>query len=84
VTLDEVIPSPRHRMCHSRTVRAAHAVVWDELLQVTMSALPLGRALEGARLLPGRLAGRSHEALAPRTFLDVTPYPSCTRSHRTS
>jgi hypothetical protein len=75
VTLDEVIPSPRHRMCHSRTVRAAHAVVWDELLQVTMSALLLGRALEGARLLPGRLVGRSHEALAPRTFLDVTPIP---------
>ena len=57
MTLDEVIPGPRHRMCHSRPVRAAPALVWTELLEVTMSALPLGRALEGARLLPSRLAG---------------------------
>ena len=40
-----------------------------------MSALPLGRALEGVRLLPARLAGRKHESLAGRTFLDVTPIP---------
>src|SRR5580692_3472785 len=75
MTLDEVIPSPQYRMCHSRPVRAARSVVWTALLEVTMSALPLGRALEGARLLPSRLAGRSHEPLAQRTFLDVTPIP---------
>jgi hypothetical protein len=40
-----------------------------------MSALPLGHALEGARLLPARLAGRKHRPLAGRTFLDVTPIP---------
>jgi hypothetical protein len=75
MTLDEVIPGPRHRMCHSRAVRAAPAVVWDELVRVTMSALPLGRALEGLRLLPARLAGRPHEPWAARTFLDVVPIP---------
>ena len=40
-----------------------------------MSALPLGHALEGARLLPARLAGRKQQPLARRTFLDVTPIP---------
>jgi hypothetical protein len=42
---------------------------------VTMSALPLGRALEGVRPLPARLAGNKHPPLAGRTFLDVTPIP---------
>src|SRR6266498_1842845 len=62
-------------MCHSRTVSAPPEAVWDELCQVTMSALPLGYALEGARLLPARLAGRKHRRLAGRTFWDVTPIP---------
>jgi hypothetical protein len=68
VTLDEVVPDPQYRMCHSRTVSAPPAAVWDELCQVTMSALPLGYALEGVRLLPARLAGRKHRRLAGRTF----------------
>src|SRR5260370_21980534 len=62
-------------MCHSRTVSARPAAVWHELCRVTMSALPLGYALEGLRLLPARLAGRKHQPLAGRTFLDVTPIP---------
>jgi hypothetical protein len=69
VTLDEVVPHPQYRMCHSRTVSAPPEAVWDELCQVTMSALPLGYALEGARLLPARLAGRKHRRLAGRTFI---------------
>jgi hypothetical protein len=75
MTLDEVVPHPQYRMCHSRTVDAPPAAVWDELLRVTMSALPLGHALEGIRLLPARLGGRKHQPLAGRTFLDVTPIP---------
>jgi hypothetical protein len=75
VTLDEVVPDPHYRMCHSRTVSAPSAAVWDELCQVTMSALPLGYALEGVRLLPARLVGRKHRRLADRTFFDVTPIP---------
>jgi hypothetical protein len=73
--LDEVVPHPHYRMCHSRTVSAPPAAVWEELCQVTMSALPLGYALEGVRLLPARLAGRKHQPLAGRTFFDVTPIP---------
>jgi hypothetical protein len=73
--LDDMIPNPQYGMCHSRNVAAHPIVVWDELLRVTMSALPLGRALEGLRLLPARLAGRKHPPLAGRTFLDVTPIP---------
>src|SRR5260370_17525274 len=75
MALDEVVPHPQYRMTPSRTVSAPPAAVWDELCRVTMSALPLGHALEGARLLPARLAGRKHRPLAGRTFLDVTPIP---------
>jgi hypothetical protein len=73
--LDEVIPNPHHRMGHSRSVGAPPTLVWDELSRVPMSALPLGRALEGVRLLPARVSGRQHRSLAGRTFLEVTPIP---------
>lgn len=73
--LDDVIPDPDYRICHSRVVRAQVTVVWDELTRVPMSALPIAYALEAVRLLPGRLAGRQHPRLAGRTFLDVTPIP---------
>jgi hypothetical protein len=66
MTLDEVVPHPRYRMTQCRTVGAPPAAVWDELWRVTMSALPLGRALEGARLLPARLAGRKHRPSPPK------------------
>ena len=75
MTLDDVVPHPQYRMRQSRAVSASPAAVWDDLCRVTMSALPLGYALEGARLLPARLAGRRHQPLAGRTFLDVTPIP---------
>jgi hypothetical protein len=75
MNLDDVIPNPQYRMCHSRIVGAPATAVWDELLRVTMSALPLGHALEGLRLLPAQLSGRKHQPLAGRTFLDVTPIP---------
>jgi hypothetical protein len=75
MTLDDVVPHPQYRMCHSRVVDAPPTAVWDELCRVTMSALPVGYALEGIRLLPARLAGRKHQSLAGRTFLDVTPIP---------
>ena len=73
--LDDVIPEPDHRICHARVIRAPMTVVWDELNRVPMSALPVAHALEAARLLPARLAGRRHPRLAGRTFLDVTPIP---------
>lgn len=75
MNLDDVIPSPHYRMCHSRVVGAPPAAVWDELHRVTMSALPLGHALEGVRFLPARLSGRKLQPLAGRTFLDITPIP---------
>src|SRR6266480_2734846 len=75
MTLDEVVPHPQYRMYHARSISAQPTAVWDELGQVTMSALPLGYALESIRLLPARLAGRKHQPLAGRTFFDVTPIP---------
>ena len=73
--LDDVIPNPQYRICHSRVARAPLVAVWDVLHRVTMSALPLGHALEGVRVLPARLSGKKLEPLAGRTFLDVTPIP---------
>jgi hypothetical protein len=75
MNLDDLIPDPQYRICHSRVVGAPPGVVWDELHEVTMSALPLGRALEAVRLLPARLSGRKHQPLARRSFLEVTPIP---------
>jgi hypothetical protein len=69
MTLDEVVPHPQYRMTHCRTVSAPPAAVWDELCRVTMSALPLGRALEGARLLPACPAGRPEVPALGRTHL---------------
>ena len=81
--LDDVIPSPHYQICHSRVVRAPLPAVWDVLHRVTMSALPLGRALEGVRVLPARLSGSKPGPLAGRSFLDVTPIPVlfCERPH---
>jgi hypothetical protein len=73
--LDDVIPNPEYRLRHSRVVGAPPSVVWDDLHRVTMSALPLGWALEAVRLLPARLFGRKHRPLATRSFLDVAPIP---------
>ena len=75
MVLDEVVPHPQYRMCHSRIVRAPPPEVRDQLYRVTMAALPLGYALEAVRLMPARLAGRRHHPLAGRTILDVTPIP---------
>jgi hypothetical protein len=75
MTLDDLIPNPQYRMCHSRVVAAPPGLVWDELQGVTMSALPLGWALEAVRLLPARLSHRKRQPLAGRSFLDVTPIP---------
>jgi hypothetical protein len=75
MNLDDVVPNPDYRIFHARAVAARPNVVWDELQRVTMSALPLGWTLETVRLLPARLAGRKHQPLAGRSFLDVTPIP---------
>jgi hypothetical protein len=75
MNLDDVVPRPQQRICHSRIVAAPRAVVWAELMDVTMAALPLSHALEGVRMLPAQLSGRNHRPLAGRTFLDVTPIP---------
>ena len=51
-------------MGHSRIVGAPPTLVWDELYRVTMSALPLGRALEGVNPWPEHLSRRdAHSGL---------------------
>src|SRR5437879_5442943 len=73
LNLDDVVPHPQFRLCHSRVIAAPLADIWDELNTVSMSALPLGLVLESLRLLPAKLTGHKHPSLAGRTFLDVTP-----------
>jgi hypothetical protein len=75
LNLDNVVPNPHFRLCHSRVIAAPLAAIWDELNTVPMSALPLGLVLESLRLLPAKLSGKKHPSLARRTFLDVTPIP---------
>jgi hypothetical protein len=75
MNLDDVLPNPHYRISAARVVNAPPTLVWDELNRVSMSDLPLGRALEGVRLLPARLFGRKRGTLGGRTFLDVTPIP---------
>ena len=75
LNLDDVVPHPQFRICHSRVIAAPLTVIWDELNTAPMSAFPLGLVLESLRLLPASLAGRKHPDLAGRTFLDITPIP---------
>ena len=73
--LDDVIPNPQYQICHSRVARAPLPAVWDALHRVTMTALPLGHALEGVRVLPARFP-RAHLAAAlspPSSVLRATP-----------
>jgi hypothetical protein len=70
-----VIPDPRYRTHFSRVTSAPALVAWEELQRITMSELPVGRLLEGVRLLPARVAGRNVQPLARRRFLDATPIP---------
>src|SRR5438270_10928001 len=72
LNLDDVVPYPQFRLCHSRVIAAPLADIWDELNTVPMSALPLGLVLEGLRLLPAKLTGHTHPSSAVRAFLDVT------------
>ena len=87
----EEIPRPVHRdgrlndsrqggesaapECHAQHQCPATAV-WDELGQVTMSALPLGYALESIRLLPARLAAR-HSRWPDGPFSMSHPFRCC-------
>ena len=73
--LDDVIPSPRYSLRHARSIDASPEDVWDALHQLPVSAFPLTWSLEALRLLPGRIAGRTHPPLAGRSFLEITPIP---------
>src|SRR5207248_9870357 len=75
LNLDDVVPHPQFRLCHSRVIAAPLADIWDVLNTVPMSALPLGLVLESLRLLPAKLTWHKHPCLAVRTLLDVPPIP---------
>lgn len=72
-TLDELMPAFRHRERHSRTIGAPPEVVWNAMLAVTASELPLSRLLMGIRSLPQRVAGRrdSFNAGAARPVIET-------------
>ena len=74
--LDDVIPGPHYQICHSRVARAPLPAVWDALHRVTMSALPLGHALEGMRVLPARLSGKKLKPWPARRWPARSPMTS--------
>ena len=58
MVLDEVVPHPQYRMCHSRIVSAPPPEVRDELYRVTWRHFPWGMPLRrSASCLPGLPAG---------------------------
>ena len=75
VDLDDLIPSPRYTLRHSRAIDASPEDVWDALHELPVSAFPLTWSLEALRLLPARIAGKTHPPLAGRSFLEITPIP---------
>lgn len=79
--LDDLIPSPRYTLRHSRAINASPEDVWDALHQLPVSAFPLTWSLEALRLVPARIAGKAHPPLADRSFLAITPIPVLV-SHR--
>ena len=70
VDLDDLIPSPRYTLRHSRAIDASPEDVWDALHELPVSAFPLTWSLEALRLLPARIAGKTHPPLAGRSFLE--------------
>jgi len=66
--LDDVIPNPQYQVCHSRVARAPLLAVWDALHRVTMSALPLGHALEGVAQMRSRRSVRSPQVANRRVI----------------
>jgi hypothetical protein len=83
MTLDDVVPHPQHRMCHSRTVSAPPAAVWDELCRVTMSALPLGICPQGHPAAAFPAGRQKHQPLAGPAS-NTTPTASIRRPDRAS
>jgi hypothetical protein len=75
VDLDDLIPRPRYTLRHARAINASPEDVWDELHELPVSAFPLTWSLEVLRLLPARIAGKTHPNLAGRSFLEITPIP---------
>ena len=60
MTLDDVVPHPQYRMCHSRVVDAPPTAVWDEgTLQLTPEVHPLREGPAAfTRVATGRASGR--------------------------
>ena len=75
MNLDDLIPSRRYTLRDSRAINSSPEDVWDALHQLPVSAFPLTWTLEALRLLPARIAGKTHPPLADRSFLEITPIP---------
>ena len=73
--LDELLPQPTYRITASTVIEAPPSVVWEELLALPLSALPISRALITLRHLPAVLVGREPCVTGSTTFLDATPIP---------
>jgi len=72
---DRLLPDPTYRITSRATIDAPRALVWNELVALPMSSLPLGFALTLLRHLPAVLAGTEQRVRGSDTFLDATPIP---------
>jgi hypothetical protein len=73
--IERLQPEYRYRIAASARISAPRAAVWEELLDLRMSALPIGFALTRLRHLPGVIAGTEARVVGSDRFLDATPIP---------
>ena len=74
LTIDELLPAPHFREHHERRIAAPPAAVWEAMQDLRLRDLTLSRALMGIRLLPARLAGRTHAtSMFDKGLLDGGP-----------
>jgi len=70
-----LLPGARYRIAAQSIIAAAPPVVWKELVELPMSALPVGFLLTLVRHFPDVAAGNEKRVRGTSTFLDATPIP---------
>ena len=75
MTSTVLLPNSTYRIGAAQSIHAPLPVVWEHLVTLPMSALPMGFALTLLRHLPDVLAGNERAVRGSDTFLDATPIP---------
>lgn len=70
-----LLPGARYRIAAESVIAAPPEVVWKELVELPMSALPVGFFLTLLRHFPDVAAGNEERTQGTTTFLEATPIP---------